>query len=193
MTTGDSEAVLEFWFGRPGDPGYGGHRDEWFRRSDAFDAEIGDRFGALHARAAAGQLDDWIETPRGALALVILLDQFSRNLRRGSAAAFANDAKALELAKAAIDRGHDRAVEPVQRHFFYLPFEHSENLAEQERGVTLIEAMPLHDRKTEAVQYALRHRDVIARFSRFPHRNGVLGRQSTDEERAFLAEHEEGF
>jgi uncharacterized protein (DUF924 family) len=193
MAKDNSEEVLEFWFGRPGDPDYGAHRQAWFRRDDAFDAEIARRFGALQRRARDGALDGWAETARGALALLVLLDQFSRNLHRESPEAFASDPKALAVAKDAIARGHDRAVTPLQAHFFYLPFEHSEALAEQERGVALMQAMPEHDGKENAVSYAVRHRDVIARFGRFPHRNAVLGRETTAEEQAFLAENERGF
>jgi uncharacterized protein (DUF924 family) len=189
----DVEQVLEFWFGRPDDPGYGAAREAWFRQSDDFDAEIRDRFGELVDRAAAGALDGWAQTARGALALIILLDQFSRNLNRGSGASFASDPKALALAKQAIAAGHDRAVTPIQMHFFYLPFEHAEDLADQEQGVALMEAMPDHEGKANAVEYAVRHRDVIARFGRFPHRNAVLGRETTDEEAAFLADNERGF
>lgn len=189
----ESEAVLAFWFGRPGEPGHGVPREAWFRRSDAFDAEIRERFGALHEQASAGALDGWIEAPDSALALVILLDQFSRNLYRDSERAFENDARALRLAKEAVARGHDRTHAAVARGFFYLPFEHCEDLEEQERAVALIAAMEDHPGKDVSLDFAIRHRDVIARFGRFPHRNAVLGRESTDEELAFLRENERGF
>lgn len=189
----ESEAVLEFWFGRPGEPGHGEPRDAWFRRSDAFDAEIRARFGLLHRRAARGLLDDWMASPAASLALVIVLDQFSRNLFRDSSKAFENDARALGLARRAIALGHDRVHDPVPRHFFYLPFEHSEDIADQERGVALIAAMEDHPGKERSLEFAVRHRDVIARFGRFPHRNAVMGRGSTAEELAFLRENERGF
>ena len=189
----ESETVLAFWFGRPGEPGHEAYREAWFGRSDAFDAEIRDRFGALHAHAGQGALDHWMAEPDPALALVILLDQFTRNLHRESPQAFANDAKAVRLAKQAVAEGHDRTQPPLRRGFFYLPFEHSEDLAEQERCVALFEAMEEHEGKARSLDFARRHRDVIARFGRFPHRNAVLGRFSTEAERAFLRGHEKGF
>jgi uncharacterized protein (DUF924 family) len=189
----EGEAVLAFWFGVPGEPGHGEPRETWFRRSDSFDAEIRARFAALHTRAARGLLDDWMIEPETALALVIVLDQFSRNLFRDSPRAFENDARALDFARQAVTLGHDGAYAPVPRLFFYLPFEHSEALADQERAVALIAAMEDHPGKERSLEFAVRHRDVIARFGRFPHRNAVLGRQSTDDEIAFLRENERGF
>ena len=167
--------VLAFWFSDTA-------RKHWFARSDAFDAALRDALGALHDRAAAGELDAWAATASGALALVLLLDQAPRNLHRGSARAFATDAAAVRHARAAIDAGHDREVDDDARLFFYLPFEHSEDLADQDRAVALCATLPnplFHD-------YAIRHRDVVARFGRFPHRNAVLGRDSTAEEIEFL-------
>ena len=120
------EEVLAFWFGRPGEPDYGSMRERWFRRDDAFDAEIAARFGARVEAAAAGALDDWAASPRGTLALLILLDQFPRNMYRGQARAFAADAHARAIAGHAVDAGQDQALEPVERVFVYLPFEHAE-------------------------------------------------------------------
>ncbi|MEZ5839194.1 MAG: DUF924 family protein [Hyphomicrobiales bacterium] len=167
--------VLEFWW-RAGP-------SRWFSRSDGFDAEIADRFGALHARAVAGDLDDWQATPSGALALVLLLDQFSRNLFRDDARAFAADGKALALAEAALARGFDRAFPKPARNFFYMPFMHAEDIELQERSVDLFRA--LGDKDGE--YFALVHLDVIRRFGRFPHRNAALGRTTSAAEEAFLA------
>lgn len=156
--------------------------EKWFARDDAFDAALGHRFRDAHEAAAAGALDGWNAHAEGALALQILLDQFPRNVFRGTARMFATDARALALADAAIAQGHDRAVEQALRLFFYLPFEHSEALADQQRAVALI--TPLGP---DLLHYAQVHLDVIARFGRFPHRNALLGRTSTPEELAFLA------
>ncbi|WP_338089144.1 DUF924 family protein [Nannocystis pusilla] len=134
-------------------------------------------------RAASGALDGWGAAPRGALALVILLDQFPRNMFRGTPEAFASDAKAREVANAALDAGHEHALTQEERLFLYLPLEHSEELADQERCVELMRAL---DETPMWLDYAVRHRDVIARFGRFPHRNAVLGRESTAEECEFL-------
>ncbi len=184
--TGPAE-ILAFWFGdNPSE-----RRAVWFRKDDAFDAACA-RFAPAAAAAREGAYDHWAGTAEGALALVILLDQLSRNLHRGSALAFAADAKARQVASAAIDRGFDRLLTSVQRMFVYLPFEHSEDLADQDRSVALFEAIrpALGD---STVDYAVRHRDVIARFGRFPHRNAVLGRTNTLAEEAYLAEPGAGF
>jgi uncharacterized protein (DUF924 family) len=156
----------------------------WFRKSKAFDAEIGRRFEALHHAAARGELDGWAETPEGALALLLLLDQFPRNLYRGSPHAFATDPLARKAARDAVDRGFDAQVDPELRQFFYLPFEHSERLEDQEHGVTLCTASG----DADLVKWAKIHRDIIARFGRFPHRNASLGRIPTEAEQAFLDE-----
>lgn len=171
------DEVLAFWFSERVEP-------LWFRSDPALDVEIRDRFGALVASAAAGALDDWLETPAGALALVILLDQFPRNIYRGTPQAFAADAKARAVADRALALGHDRAVEPTWRLFFYLPFEHSEQRADQQRSLELFTALG----DVKLLDYAVRHHEIIARFGRFPHRNAVLGRPSTAEERAFLTQ-----
>ena len=155
----------------------------WFRRDPEFDAEFRDRFLAAHEAAASGEFEHWLASAEGALALVLLLDQFPRNAFRGSARVYATDAKAREAADVAIRAGFDRMVGEELRQFFYLPFMHSEQLEDLERCVTLNEAVG-----GEPLRYAQHHRDIVARFGRFPHRNGVLGRASTPEEEHFLAE-----
>lgn len=154
----------------------------WFAKSDAFDAEIRERFEALHHAAARREFDGWAGTADGALALLLLLDQFPRNLYRGSGHAFATDPLALSIAKQSLSRGFDTQVEPSVRAFFYLPFEHSEALADQDRAVALFQAAG----DADLVKWAALHRDIILRFGRFPHRNACLGRVSTPEEEAFL-------
>ncbi|MGE0594908.1 MAG: DUF924 family protein [Hyphomonadaceae bacterium] len=153
----------------------------WFAKDDAFDAQCR-AFEAAHHDAARRALDQWAEHAEGALALVLLLDQFPRNLYRGSGHAFATDGLALHFAKTAIESSFDLAVDPTLRVFFYLPFEHAEDLATQERAVFLIEGLD----NAEFTKYAIVHRDIIARFSRFPHRNAALGRTTTADEQGFL-------
>lgn len=182
--------ILTFWF--EGDPAL--FRDKWFKSDTTFDAACRDMFGAALDAARAGAFDSWTATPRGTLALVILLDQFSRNIHRGTPAAFAADPKAREIAGAAVERGHDHELAPNERIFLYLPFEHSEDLADQDRSVRLFEGLRgTYEGTDRAVDYAERHRDVIRRFGRFPHRNACLGRASTDDELAYLAEPGSGF
>ena len=177
MTTHFSTAadVVAFW--REAGP------TRWFTKDAAFDREFKTSGLALHEAAARGDLDTWSTTPEGALALMILLDQFPRNAFRDTPRMFATDAKALDLARAAIDAGHDKAVASDLSVFFYLPFEHAEDLDEQERAVALI--TPLGG---ESLAYAEIHRDVIRRFGRFPHRNAILGRKTTPDEQRFLDE-----
>jgi uncharacterized protein (DUF924 family) len=169
-----SEDVLRFW--RDAGP------KKWFSKDAAFDATIRARFMATHQAAAAGKLADWEQTAEGALALVIALDQFPRNMFRGSARTFATDPLAHQIADRAIAKGFDRLVPPIDRQFFYLPFEHSETLADQERCVALFRAVD----DAESLKWAELHADIIRRFGRFPHRNAVLGRVTTAEEQAFL-------
>ena len=168
-----AQAVLGFWF--QGDA----ERKEWFRKDGSFDAEIRTRFMGLHEEAARGALDSWTDSPAECLALLILLDQFPRNLFRDSARAFATDARALEAARHAVASGYDRALSDIERMFVYLPFEHSENLADQERALELFAGHPNRE-------WARRHWEIIKRFGRFPHRNVALGRQSTPAEIEFL-------
>jgi uncharacterized protein (DUF924 family) len=155
----------------------------WFKRDDAFDAEFRRRFLAAHEAAAAGRLPAWADTAQGGLALVLLLDQFPRNAFRGTPRVYATDALARDIAEAALAHGHDGAVDDELRRFFYIPFMHSERLADQERSVALNEG-----EGGEALRWAKHHHDVVARFGRFPHRNAILGRESTPEEMKFLQE-----
>jgi uncharacterized protein (DUF924 family) len=188
------DEVLDFWFGPLDADGFCVEdRDRlWFRGGRETDERIRERFATLLEPARRGDLDDWAATPRGRLALIILLDQFTRNIHRGSAAAFGGDAHALQLARAGVERGHDRQLAPIERTFFYLPFEHAEDLATQNHCVALFRALqaelpePLRPRVQSALDYAIQHRDIIARFGRFPHRNRALGRTSTPAERDYL-------
>jgi len=170
----DAEAAIAFW--RAAGP------TKWFNKDAGFDRDITARFLAVHEAAAAGTLANWETTPAGALALLLLLDQFPRNMFRGSARAFASDPQALAVAERAIARGFDTAAASGERIFFYLPFMHSENLADQERSRALVREL----RDDEQEKYAEIHADIIRRFGRFPHRNAVLGRATTPEEQAFL-------
>ena len=154
----------------------------WFEKDDAFDAEIRQRFLAAHEAAATGQLTDWEQSAEGALALLILLDQFPRNMFRNDARAFATDPLARSIAAGALVRGFDAQAAPEMRGFFYLPFEHSELLADQERAVAFYTAAG----DADGLKWAELHADIIRRFGRFPHRNAVLGRVSTPDEQAFL-------
>ncbi|NML33087.1 DUF924 family protein [Paraburkholderia antibiotica] len=181
--------VLDCWFGAPGSPEHGRERKLWFARSDATDAMLRERFGDLIDAANADELDAWQATPLGALALVIVLDQFSRNCHRNTPRAFASDRKALHTAQRMIASGADRLLPDVQhRAFAYLPFEHDETLAGQHESLRLFKQLAAEPGGEGYYQYALRHAKVIERFGRFPHRNGVLGRASSDEEAVFLRE-----
>lgn len=183
----DALAVMDFWFGRHGDRGRDTPRRQWFEKSDAFDEQIRDRFGTLIPRAIAGELQGWSADSEGAVAHILVLDQFTRNVFRGSAQAFAGDARALAAARALVDAGTDRMLPGVQRQFVYLPFEHAEDLAAQDEALRLFTEL---EREVPIVGelslWAQRHRDIIVRFGRFPHRNAALGRSSTPEEIEFL-------
>jgi uncharacterized protein (DUF924 family) len=193
-------AVLDFWFGPP-DAAAPAPREAWFRKSAAFDDEIRARFGTLVEAALGGPLPPpWEADAQARLAQLIVLDQFPRNLFRDSARAFAGDARALALAQRMVAAGEDRALSPLQRWFCYLPLEHAEDLALQDESVRLFRALAdeastdgLAATLAGALDYALRHRDVIARFGRFPHRNRVLGRASTPDELEYLRQPGAGF
>lgn len=154
---------------------------QWFTKNAAFDERFRQHCGPAHMAAAARQLDAWMDEPEGALALMILLDQYPRNAYRGTAHMFATDPLALVFAERAIAAGHDLAVDPALRQFFYMPFEHAETVAAQNRAVALMEPLG-----ADAVRWAVLHRDIIKRFGRFPHRNAALGRQTTQPEQEFL-------
>lgn len=183
-----AQEVLDFWFGAPGSLDAGKPRREWFVKQDAFDALVRARFGATIEQALAGGLREWDdEGPQGALARIIVLDQFTRNAHRDTPTAFAGDALALAAARRLVDSGADRQLPPLQRAFVYMPFEHAEDAYMQERAVELFGVLAAEQPGfDEMLDYAHRHRGVIARFGRFPHRNAILGRASTPEETEFL-------
>lgn len=177
----DAAEVLSFWFGEPL-----AMRKAWFTKDPAFDAEIRSRFLPLYEQAAADRLEVWRESAASCLALILVLDQFPRNMFRGTPRAFATDAQALQIAKGAIAQHLDQQLPPIQRFFFYLPLEHSENLNDQTESVRLYEQFRDIPELADTYDYAIRHRDVIERFGRFPHRNSILARASTPEEIEFL-------
>ena len=159
---------------------------KWFKHSDAFDEALRLRFEPVHHAAARGEYDHWVAEAEGSLALLILLDQIPRNIFRGSAHAFATDPKARTIARAAIAEDHDRRVDDLMRPFFYLPFEHSEDLADQAFSMRLFEADAPNSKEADPMKWARLHQEIIERFGRFPHRNACLGRRTTPEEQAFL-------
>lgn len=190
----DALAVMDFWFGRHGDRGRDTPRRQWFEKSDAFDEQIRNRFGMLIPRAIGGELQAWSAEPEGAVAHILVLDQFTRNVHRGSAQAFAGDARALAAARALVEAGTDRKLPGVQRQFVYLPFEHAEDIAAQRESLRLFEQLQREAPEVgELLVWAQRHHDIIARFGRFPHRNAALGRSSTAEEIEFLKQPGSGF
>jgi uncharacterized protein (DUF924 family) len=173
-TIASPQDVLAFW--RAAGP------DKWFKKDTAFDGDVSTRFLVTYEAAAAGRLSEWDQTAEGALALVIVLDQFPRNMFRGSARSFAADSSARAVAERALARGFDKRTPASERQFFYLPFEHSESLADQERCCVLFREAG----DAEHLKWAELHADIIRRFGRFPHRNAVLGRVTTPAEQAFL-------
>lgn len=201
MLSPDARALLDYWFGKldesglPPDDRY----SLWFSANPEVDAQLHTAFGGLLDQARSGGLDDWLKTPEGVLAAILVTDQLPRNLHRDSAEAFALDPQSRAWALAGIESGTDRGLPPIQRVFFYLPLEHAEDLGLQDRSVTLFEQLEREAPSGGArmfaafTDYARKHREVIARFGRFPHRNGVLGRTTTDEETRYLAEHGRGF
>jgi len=172
----DCQALLDYWYAPA-------MRPRWFNSTPEIDRDIRERFEGLWQRAAAGELDAWIEQPECALALIIALDQLPLNMYRGQARAFATEAKGIAMAKLAIERGHDARIDTERVQFMYLPLMHSEALADQDQCVELFRKAGLHDN----LRYAEHHRDIVRRFGRFPHRNTALGRESRPEEIAYLA------
>lgn len=174
--------IIDFWFLPLGHPDHGKPRDIWWRSTPEFDAETVGRFGASIERAIAGELDAWKNSPEGALALILLCDQFTRNCFRKTARAFTGDARAIEIARHALARFYPSVFPPDMRLFFYMPFGHSEQLADQQLACALFDTIGGENN----IKSALEHRDVVARFGRFPHRNEVLGRSTTAEELEYL-------
>lgn len=188
------ESILEYWFGREVDDVVAArqHADLWWKKQPDVDREIRERFGTLLDAAVNGDLDDWLTDARGRLAMIILADQFSRNMYRGMPRSFAFDSYARNWCKAGLECRADRVLRPIERVFFYLPLEHAESLDDQYRSVALckelVESVPEAHRELfdGYLNYAVRHCEIVERFGRFPHRNAILGRESTDEEIAFL-------
>lgn len=189
-----AQSILDFWFLPADTAGYGLPRSVWFTKDPNFDEQIRTQFGKQVEQALAGALTEWETSADTALALILLLDQFTRNIYRNTPRAFAGDSQALLLAKKMVEIGMDRTLLTVQRAFVYLPFEHAEDKAMQDRSVALFKRL---QQETGAhmmdFDYALQHQQIIARFQRFPHRNAILGRLSTPEEQAFLAQPNSGF
>lgn len=185
-----SDEILFFWFGEPRDDQayYDEWRSRWFNANPHFDQEVRDRFTADYQQASTRQLTAWREEPRSGLALVLLLDQFPRNMFRGHSQAFATDALAREVATHLIQTGFDRLLLPIERAFVYMPFMHSETLADQRSAIALFQQLAQEREYLSFVTYAIKHLEVIERFGRFPHRNAILGRPSTPEEAESLTQ-----
>jgi len=181
-----ADQVLEYWFGSPASPNYGEKNEKWFFGGPEFDAELREKFLAVYEQAWNGELDHLRDSWRGCLALILIFDQFPRNMFRGTARAYESDPRALALAEHAVEQGYDSDRLPTELIFFYLPFQHSENIENQNRSVALQMALPDHDNKADSIEFAVRHKEVFERFGRFPHRNEVWGRTSTAEELEFL-------
>jgi len=182
MVSGTIVEVLDFWFGTP----RGKARAQWFRKDEKLDGEIRRRFGELHAAAARRELEGWRAKPESMVALVVVLDQISRNMFRNYARAFAQDAHARECSREALSRGDEARALPVERMFLYLPFEHSEDLADQELSCRLMASIDSFEETRGISEWAVKHKVIIDRFGRFQHRNAALGRTSTPEEVEFL-------
>jgi len=185
--------VLDFWFGREGDAEYGQFRDEWFRKDPAFDAGVTEQFGDLYEEAAAGSLDGWRDDAASCLALVIVLDQFPRNMFRGDGRTHAQDNRALGASTYAVEHALDRELPAFQRMFLYMPFMHSESVEDQRRSVELFERLASEQGAPDVVSYAVAHRDIVEQFGRFPHRNEILGRETTPAEAVFLTKEGSSF
>lgn len=185
-----AQDVLDVWFGAAGSPEFGTERKTWWKKKRAFDAMLAERFGALLDEAQAGGLRDWERSPLGTLALIVLLDQFSRNCHRHTPRAFAGDARALALAKSLVETGDDlRLPSAFHRAFAYMPFQHDESMPSQRESLRLFEKLKDETGVSSFHESAVEHADVIGRFGRYPHRNRILGRETSPEEAAWLAEH----
>ena len=190
----EASELLDFWFAdaRDDEAAMRARTETWFRMSEAFDDECRARYADRLEQASRGELDDWAGTARGRLALIILLDQLSRNIHRRRAEAFAGDARAVALCREGMQLGMDRELAPVERQFFYIPLQHAEDLESQDLGIDAFTRLAqdadasLRDHYARSVKFTHEHRDVISRFGRFPHRNEVLGRESTPQEREYL-------
>jgi len=190
----DAQAILDFWFGAPGTDDFGRQRKFWFIKREETDAQLRSAFGEQVECALDGGLTAWDATPRGTLARILLLDQFARNIHRGTPRAFAGDAAALKAAKHLVESGEDSRLIPGERIFVYLPFEHAEDIGEQRMALRLFRALDTEQAGFEStLDYAERHHAVIERFGRFPHRNAILGRTSTPDELDYLATPGSGF
>jgi len=195
MQNGDFQDVLDYWYSDSDldSPTLDSRMDRWFGSSDALDKEIGERFGELVKQASGGELDAWAETPEGRLALIILLDQFRRNIFRGEPEAFEQDNKALKICIEGTMSGVHKYLSPEQRIFFFMPLQHAESLKIQDKSVSIYNALAdsvsdtLRETFATCAQFAELHRDIVAEFGRFPHRNAVLGRENTDAEAAYLS------
>ena len=188
-----SGEVLDFWFGQEGDPEYGQFREEWFRKDPSFDARVTEQFADLYEEAAGGNLDGWRDDAESCLALVILLDQFPRNMFRGDGRTHAEDSRALGASEYAVEHALDRELPAFQRMFLYMPFMHSESVEDQRRSVEMFERLAGEEGAPDVVSYAVAHRDIVERFGRFPHRNEILGRETTPEEAVFLTKEGSSF
>lgn len=188
MKPDDFTGILDFWFGSTHSTTRGQRRKAWFEKNAEFDAQIRSRFGAHVKAAAKGGFAAWERTPYASLALVIALDQFPRNMFRETPEAFATDPVALAVARRAIARGFDRVLRVSERSFMYLPFEHAEDIAIQRHSLRLFGGLAVESAGSYSMEYAIRHYEIIARFGRFPHRNAILGRESSADERAFLTQ-----
>jgi uncharacterized protein (DUF924 family) len=185
--------VLDFWFGHEGEPEYGQFREAWFRKDPEFDARVTKQFSDLYEEAAVGNLDGWLDDAESCLALVIVLDQFPRNMFRGGGRIHAEDDRALGASKYAVEHALDRELPAFQRMFLYMPFMHSENVEDQRRSVELFERLAGEEGAPDVVSYAVGHRDIVEQFGRFPHRNEILGRETTPEEAVFLTKEGSSF
>lgn len=185
----EAQAIHDFWFGAPDSDIYGTDREEWFKASDEFDTACRNAMSAHYEHARSGALDRWMTDAVSGVALCLLLDQYPRNAFRGTIQAFATDSKAIRTARHIIGKGLDTQMIKVQREFVYMPFMHSESLADQDYGVSLFEALG----DANNLDFAIRHRDIINRFDRFPHRNAILNRDSTKEEIEFLKQPNSSF